>query len=496
MLGNGVDGFLWIFFADNFKERIILLQNPFYTTRMFYPTGRELYFYDYSTFILFIISLFSLFFNYIISFNLTLILIFVLNFLCMYFLTKFLTKKEGLSLLIGFLFSVSPFNYSSALGHLTMLSVFVFPLTTFFLLKKNKLILTLSLILTFLIRLEYFFYLFFLLPLISIVFEGFNRKILKFLFLPLVVSLMVFVIIYFPAIATYIKSPSPFQSKEKENHLEPWTLFLPNPFSLPILIFPKKVFTTTLLSSFYTGDESIKGIGIIPTTLFLYSLYLTIKNKTNPKFKVQKKLFLLALLIYFLILTPIIDILLQLPFFNSIRVKSRIFIISIFLIYVAVSLTLNKVKIKTSFLFLLLLSHLIISIPINFPTTKIYNIEGVQRIKSDFDVTVLNVPCVPFGYYLQTIHKKPTVDGLFTRAEQEATKFYFELLKSCEENPEKFKQYLNQIHLKYVIVQQPYINWIKTDKCIELYYRCIKKNNVSVEEIITDVDIHWPIIRL
>jgi len=306
---------------------------------------------------------------------------------------------------------------------------------------------------------------------------------------------MVFVIVYFPAIATYIKSPSPFQSKEKENHLEPWTLFLPNPFSLPILIFPKKVFTTTLLSSFYTGDESIKGIGIIPTTLFLYSLYLTIKNKTNPKFKVQKKLFLLALLIYFLILTPIIDILLQLPFFNSIRVKSRIFIISIFLIYVAVSLTLNKVKIKTSFLFLLLLSHLIISIPINFPTTKIYNIEGVQRIKSDFDVTVLNVPCVPFGYYLQTIHQKPTVDGLFTRAEQEATKFYFELLKSCEESPEKFKQYLNQIHLKYVIVQQPYINWIKTDKCIELY-RCIKKNNVSVEEIITDVDIHWPIIRL
>jgi len=94
LIGNGGDGFIWIFLADNFKDRVISFQNPFYTTRMFYPTGRELYFYDYSTFILFIISLFSLFFNYIISFNLTLILIFVLNFLCMYFLTKFLTKKK------------------------------------------------------------------------------------------------------------------------------------------------------------------------------------------------------------------------------------------------------------------------------------------------------------------------------------------------------------------------------------------------------------------
>jgi hypothetical protein len=53
LIGKGGDGFNWIFFADNFKDRIISFQNPFYTTRIFYPHGRELYFFDYSPFILY-----------------------------------------------------------------------------------------------------------------------------------------------------------------------------------------------------------------------------------------------------------------------------------------------------------------------------------------------------------------------------------------------------------------------------------------------------------
>jgi hypothetical protein len=128
---------LFGYFADNFKDRIISFQNTFYTTRIFYPHGRELYFLDYSPFILFLTSLFSLFFNYITSYNLTLISIFMLNFISMYGLVKFITKRETLALLIGTLFSISPFNYSSALGHLSMLSVFVFPLTVLTFLQKS-----------------------------------------------------------------------------------------------------------------------------------------------------------------------------------------------------------------------------------------------------------------------------------------------------------------------------------------------------------------------
>jgi len=128
---------LFGYFADNFKDRIISFQNPFYTTRIFYPHCRELYFLDYSPFILFLTSLFSLFFNYITSYNLTLISIFMLNFISMYGLVKFITKRETLALLIGTLFSISPFNYSSALGHLSMLSVFVFPLTVLTFLQKS-----------------------------------------------------------------------------------------------------------------------------------------------------------------------------------------------------------------------------------------------------------------------------------------------------------------------------------------------------------------------
>jgi hypothetical protein len=77
----------------------------------------------------------------------------------MYGLVKFITKRETLALLIGTLFSISPFNYSSALGHLSMLSVFVFPLTVLTFLQKVLFIF--SLVLSFLVRLEYFLYMFF-----------------------------------------------------------------------------------------------------------------------------------------------------------------------------------------------------------------------------------------------------------------------------------------------------------------------------------------------
>jgi hypothetical protein len=493
LIGNGGDGFNWIFFADNFKDRVISFQNPFYTTRIFYPHGRELYFFDYSLFILFLISLFSLFFNYITSYNLTLISIFMLNFISMYWLVKFITKRETLALLISTLFSISPFNYSSALGHLSMLSVFVFPLTVLAFLRKNKVLLILSLLLSFMVRLEYFLYMFFLLPTISFVFFGFDKNAWKVLFLSFFISLTIFFVFFHPSLILYIKSPHTFRFMNKEIYLEPWALFLPNPLSLDVLWVPREVFSKVLFSSYYTGDESLKGIGWISLILLFYSLYIVIKNKV--RFKIQKKLFISAFIIYFLLFTPIFDLILSFPFLDVIRVKSRIVMISIFLIYLGISITLKEVKLSDEIILVLLVIHLILSLPINFPTTKIYNIENLHNVIIENNVTVLNVPCLPIGYYLQTIHKKPTIDGLFLRAEPEATYFYYQLLESCKNDSERFKNMLSEVNFKYVIITRPYIEEIKSDPCIDLY-NCIKKNKLDVDEIAVNVFVYWPVAPL
>jgi len=86
------------------------------------------------------------------------------------------------------------------------------------------------------------------------------------------------------------------------------------------------------------------------------------------------------------------------------------------------------------------------------------------------------VPCIPVGYYLQTIHKKPTIDGLFLRAEPEATHFYYQLLECCKNDSERFKSLLSGVNLKYIIIMRSNIEGVKSDPYIDLY-NCIKKIN-------------------
>lgn len=94
------------------------------------------------------------------------------------------------------------------------------------------------------------------------------------------------------------------------------------------------------------------------------------------------------------------------------------------MIIVGISSTPKQENITETTILILILFHLLFLIPINFPVTKIGNLNKLEEIGYENNVIALNVPCVPLGYCLRTVHRKPTLDGLFTRAEKSQLAFF------------------------------------------------------------------------
>ena len=119
--GDGGDGyqFLWDLWWVKYSTTE-LGTNPYFTNHIFYPNGHSLFFHS----LIPLAGIITIPFQYILglffSYNLIVILGYVLGGLGAYLLAKYFTKNIYASYLTGIIFTLSPYHLRHTLGHLNL----------------------------------------------------------------------------------------------------------------------------------------------------------------------------------------------------------------------------------------------------------------------------------------------------------------------------------------------------------------------------------------
>lgn len=120
------------------KQSTLSLQNPYITNYIFYPIGTDLFVHTLSPAAGFFSIPFQLTLGLIFSYNLLIILSFVLSGYGAYRLAYHVTKEKRASFFSGLVFGFSSYHFARAWGHLNLVSIQWIPFFILFVLKMRK----------------------------------------------------------------------------------------------------------------------------------------------------------------------------------------------------------------------------------------------------------------------------------------------------------------------------------------------------------------------
>jgi hypothetical protein len=138
LIGDGGDTFQGLWDLWWVRRSVLSLANPFMTNYVFYPIGADLYVHALSSAAGFLTIPFQLTFGLIFSYNLLLILSFVLAGYGAYRFAYYLTTDKKASFFSGLVFGFSAYHFAQSWGHLNLFSIEWIPFYLLFLFKMRK----------------------------------------------------------------------------------------------------------------------------------------------------------------------------------------------------------------------------------------------------------------------------------------------------------------------------------------------------------------------
>jgi len=434
------------------KKSIELNKNPYYTEYLFYPNGASLILTSISYNSLIAQPLLYIFDeNYYLTYNLLVLLSFVLSALGMYLLAFYLTKDKPASFFAAYIFAFSPYMIGHASGHLTLISLQWIPLFILFFIKfhkiqKIKYIFLCSLFLV-LASLTTWYYPI-LIILFSIVYMAFfmiqKRNTLgKNYFIKVFSIFFLYFLILSPILINILISFSSgnFTSNHNPDYFSAdlFTFFVPGSISSQSKFNINPITQTNTYSKIinisHQGVENQNFVGYLVLLLSIYSL-IKVKSKKTLFWSISALIYLLMILGTKLkILGFETDIKLPHHFMYKIiplvSVTSRfmpLFLISVSILSaLAISHILKNMKSKKRILFFILFLIIIfvelLSIP--FPMTKFEESFFYNKLaKEDENYALLDLSHGfndgenNYAMYYQTIHNKKIVHGVIARTER------------------------------------------------------------------------------
>jgi hypothetical protein len=135
--GQEAHVFIWNFWW--FKKAIMELhQNPFYTDYVFYPEGESLFFCEIPVLYAFLSVPLQLRLNPFATYNVLMILSFILTGVGMYLLLKYLTRNRVAAFIGGCIFNYAPFHVAHAMGHFHFFAMEWVPFFVLYFLKFQE----------------------------------------------------------------------------------------------------------------------------------------------------------------------------------------------------------------------------------------------------------------------------------------------------------------------------------------------------------------------
>ncbi|TRZ49003.1 MAG: hypothetical protein D4S01_09370, partial [Dehalococcoidia bacterium] len=138
LIGDGGDTYQGLWNLWWIKHSVLSFANPYTTNHIFYPIGTDLFVHSLSP----VAGLFSIPFQLtlglVFSYNLLIILSFVLAGYSAYRLAYYVTADKKTSFFSGLVFGFSTYHFARAFGHLNLVSIQWIPLYVLFLLKMRK----------------------------------------------------------------------------------------------------------------------------------------------------------------------------------------------------------------------------------------------------------------------------------------------------------------------------------------------------------------------
>ncbi len=138
LIGIGHDGYQSLWNLWWVKRSILGLSSPYVTDHLYYPYGADLYVHTLSPAAGFLTIPFQLTFGLIFSYNLIVILSFVLAGYGAYRLAYYITNDKKASFFGGLVFSFSAYHFARALEHMNLVSIQWMPFYVLFLLKMTR----------------------------------------------------------------------------------------------------------------------------------------------------------------------------------------------------------------------------------------------------------------------------------------------------------------------------------------------------------------------
>ncbi len=138
LLGDGGDTFQGLWDLWWVKQSVLSLSNPFETNHIFYPIGTDLYVHSLSPAAGFFTIPFQLTFGLVFSYNLLIILSFVLAGYGAYRLSYYITGDKKAAFFSGLAFGFSAYHFARGWGHMNLVSIQWIPFYVLFLLKMRK----------------------------------------------------------------------------------------------------------------------------------------------------------------------------------------------------------------------------------------------------------------------------------------------------------------------------------------------------------------------
>ncbi len=137
VIGNSADTYQGLWNLWWVKHSTLSLQSPYFTSYIYYPYGADLYVHTLSPAAGFLTIPFQLAFGIIFSYNLIIILSFILGGYGTYQLAFHITNDKKASFFAGLVFTFSTYHFSRALGHMNLVSIQWIPFYVLFMLKMR-----------------------------------------------------------------------------------------------------------------------------------------------------------------------------------------------------------------------------------------------------------------------------------------------------------------------------------------------------------------------
>jgi len=138
LIGDGRDGYQSLWNLWWVKRSTLNLANPYITDYLYYPYGADLYVHSLSPGTGFLTIPLQLAFGLVFTYNLVVILSFVLAGYGAYCLAHYVTKDKKASFFGGVVFAFSAYHFARALEHMNLVSIQWMPFYVLFLLKMGQ----------------------------------------------------------------------------------------------------------------------------------------------------------------------------------------------------------------------------------------------------------------------------------------------------------------------------------------------------------------------